>query len=224
MFIINDLDFLPIVCEGCKDVFCGEHFQASRHNCPNENDNQNKVPTCPLCSQPIAKKPAESADEVVSRHIDQNCEIKRERVFSKKCNVPGCKQKEIMSLVCPDCAINHCLKHRHPKDHNCTGPRAPITPVDGKNTKTIGSFNQFARRSVGMFQNVRSVVSNNLNLTHNSSNTFLPIQNDRTNTVDATTRLQGDLTEEEAMQLAISQSLMERTRNQGSSSNSCTID
>ena len=40
-----------------------------------------------------------------------------------KCNVKGCKQKELIPLLCSECKRNYCLRHRHSADHDCD-PRA----------------------------------------------------------------------------------------------------
>lgn len=36
----------------------------------------------------------------------------------------GCKQKEMMPVVCPECQKNFCLSHRHAQDHKCEGKAA----------------------------------------------------------------------------------------------------
>lgn len=260
MFVL--VDFLPFFCEGCKAEFCLEHYQASQHHCEHESLATNKVPNCPICNQPIAKGPGESADEVVSRHIDQNCVIKREKVFTNACSLPGCKKKELMLLLCGDCNLNHCLHHRHPSDHNCRAPKKPNSALmvgDMKQLASKPSINDFARRGLGYLQNVRNAVSTNIgNLGDHgpiSSQVLAPIANNRNPTATSTAanrnptatttanrnptattttttnaaattataaaRLQGDLNEEEALQLAIQQSLNEQA---GSSSNSCKIN
>lgn len=40
---------------------------------------------------------------------------------------PGCKQKEMMKVICEQCHKNYCLKHRHPLDHDCTGAGRPLS-------------------------------------------------------------------------------------------------
>uniref|UniRef100_A0A8C6ZB12 AN1-type domain-containing protein n=1 Tax=Nothoprocta perdicaria TaxID=30464 RepID=A0A8C6ZB12_NOTPE len=43
------------------------------------------------------------------------------QIFTNKCLKPGCKQKEMMKVICDQCHKNYCLKHRHPLDHDCSG-------------------------------------------------------------------------------------------------------
>lgn len=46
---------------------------------------------------------------------------RRSQIFTNKCLKPGCKQKEMMKVICEQCHKNYCLKHRHPLDHDCSG-------------------------------------------------------------------------------------------------------
>lgn len=41
--------------------------------------------------------------------------------MGNRCSVKGCKQKEVVPVICDQCKLNHCLKHRHPTDHSCKG-------------------------------------------------------------------------------------------------------
>jgi hypothetical protein len=41
-------------------------------------------------------------------------------VYSNRCSCKGCKQKELIPVVCDNCGLNFCLRHRHPQDHSCT--------------------------------------------------------------------------------------------------------
>lgn len=49
------------------------------------------------------------------------------QIFTNKCLKPGCKQKEMMKVICDQCHQNYCLKHRHPLDHNCSGVGRPLS-------------------------------------------------------------------------------------------------
>ncbi|CAH2227391.1 jg16560, partial [Pararge aegeria aegeria] len=42
-------------------------------------------------------------------------------VFTNKCSYKGCKTKEMVPLVCAECSLNFCLRHRHTADHTCDG-------------------------------------------------------------------------------------------------------
>ncbi len=117
----NRLDFLPVKCAGCANLFCSSHFPASAHSCAGGCANDSRVPVCPLCDRPVppAKK-SDAPDVAVSRHIDADCaESKRRRIFDKRCAVKKCKKKEMIPLECADCGANFCLAHRHPRDHDC---------------------------------------------------------------------------------------------------------
>lgn len=49
------------------------------------------------------------------------------QIFTNKCLKPGCKQKEMMKVICDQCHKNYCLKHRHPLDHDCSGAARPLS-------------------------------------------------------------------------------------------------
>ncbi|KAL7991858.1 hypothetical protein Chor_016114 [Crotalus horridus] len=76
-------------------------------------------------STPIPVKRGEMPDIVVGAHIDQDCKSdparRKRKIFTNKCQHPGCKQREMMKVLCDQCHGNFCLKHRHPLDHNCSG-------------------------------------------------------------------------------------------------------
>jgi len=78
-----------------------------------------------LCSQPVPWKRGEAPDIAVGDHIDRDCQSdparQKRKVLSNRCTVKGCKQKEIVPVICDQCKLNHCLKHRHPLDHSCKG-------------------------------------------------------------------------------------------------------
>ncbi|KAG8224938.1 hypothetical protein J437_LFUL006438 [Ladona fulva] len=121
----NKLDFLPVKCDACKNVFCHEHFTYQNHDCPSAYKKNFQVPVCPLCNSPIPSKRGELPDIAVGAHIDNDCQsdpAKSRRVGSaNKCNVKGCKEKELVPILCRDCSLNFCLKHRHVQDHQCRG-------------------------------------------------------------------------------------------------------
>ncbi|XP_078481947.1 uncharacterized protein LOC100182904 isoform X1 [Ciona intestinalis] len=47
--------------------------------------------------------------------------LKCAEAYSNRCSAPKCKQHELMPVICNDCRLNYCLRHRHPIDHNCKG-------------------------------------------------------------------------------------------------------
>uniref|UniRef100_G1NHZ9 AN1-type domain-containing protein n=1 Tax=Meleagris gallopavo TaxID=9103 RepID=G1NHZ9_MELGA len=90
-----------------------------------------QVPVCPLCNTPVPVRRGEMPDVVVGEHIDRDCRSdpaqRQRKIFTNKCLKPGCKQKEMMKVICEQCHKNYCLKHRHPLDHDCTGAGRPLS-------------------------------------------------------------------------------------------------
>jgi len=121
----NKLDFLPIKCDACQLLFCEQHYQYTTHDCRNAYQKDNQVPICPLCSIPIPVQKGMHPDYVVGNHIDSDCQSdpakSRRKVFTNKCSFKRCKTKEVIPVICNECSLNYCLKHRHVADHNCEG-------------------------------------------------------------------------------------------------------
>ncbi|ESP00020.1 hypothetical protein LOTGIDRAFT_113088 [Lottia gigantea] len=119
----KQLDFLPMKCDCCFKIYCGDHVMYNSHSCSESYKKDNQVPVCPLCNSPIPVKQGESADVVVGRHIDTDCQSdpakERRKVYTNKCSAKGCKHKELVPVICEKCRKNFCLKHRHELDHNC---------------------------------------------------------------------------------------------------------
>jgi len=131
----GQLDFLPIKCYGCHKKFCTDHFQYESHQCPIKHTKDVQVPVCPLCDKPVPTAKGVSPDTTVSAHIDRDCKsdpavAKRNKVYTNRCTVKKCKQKEMMKVVCDQCKQSYCLKHRHPQDHECqdAAVRKSVTP------------------------------------------------------------------------------------------------
>ncbi|XP_044253965.1 AN1-type zinc finger protein 2A [Tribolium madens] len=124
----NKLDFLPIKCDVCSEIFCDEHYSYIRHNCANAYQKDNQVPVCPLCNKPIPVPQGQQPDFVVGAHIDNDCQSdpakNKRKVFTNKCSMKGCKIKEVVRVICDNCNMNFCLKHRHTVDHNCQGKKS----------------------------------------------------------------------------------------------------
>uniref|UniRef100_A0A8D0E4J8 AN1-type domain-containing protein n=1 Tax=Salvator merianae TaxID=96440 RepID=A0A8D0E4J8_SALMN len=125
------LDFLPVKCDACTELFCKDHFTYSRHQCPSAYKKDVQVPLCPLCNTPVPVRKGETPDAVVGAHIDSNCKRDptqpKQKIFTNKCFKPGCKKREMMPLICSQCHGNFCLKHRHPLDHACQGQGRAIS-------------------------------------------------------------------------------------------------
>nr|CAG4646463.1 EOG090X0APF [Macrothrix elegans] len=121
----NQLDFLPMKCDACEQIFCKDHVRYELHKCSSSYKKDIQVPVCPLCNQPVPWKRGEAPDLAVGDHIDRDCQSdpakQKRKVFGNRCGMKGCKQKEVVPIICDQCKINYCLKHRHPADHSCTG-------------------------------------------------------------------------------------------------------
>ncbi|NXS63261.1 ZFN2B protein, partial [Brachypteracias leptosomus] len=122
-------DFLPLKCDACEQIFCTDHITYAQHHCTSAYKKDVQVPVCPLCNTPVPVRRGEMPDVVVGEHIDRDCRSdpaqRKRKIFTNKCLKPGCKQKEMMKVICDQCHKNYCLKHRHPLDHDCSGAGRP---------------------------------------------------------------------------------------------------
>jgi len=120
----RQLDFLPMKCDACSEIFCTDHLQYDDHRCNSSYKKNIQVPVCPLCNQPIPVPRGTVPDLAVSEHIENNCQVRSKKaVFSNRCNKTKCKKKELVPILCDSCKLNFCLTHRHPTDHDCQGPQ-----------------------------------------------------------------------------------------------------
>ncbi|KAI4822561.1 hypothetical protein KUCAC02_008098 [Chaenocephalus aceratus] len=123
------LDFLPMKCDACQDIFCKDHITYATHKCMSAYQKDIQVPVCPLCNIPIPVKRGEMPDIKVGEHIDRDCKSdpaqRKRKIFTNKCSRGGCKQKEMIRVTCDQCHLNYCLKHRHSLDHECKTGGAP---------------------------------------------------------------------------------------------------
>lgn len=121
------LDFLPLKCDACTSIFCKNHIKYNEHQCPSSYRKDIQIPICPLCNQAVPYEHRDqSPDIVVSAHIDRDCKSdparkKREKVYSNKCSITTCKQREAIDVYCEKCYKKFCLRHRFPDDHQCQG-------------------------------------------------------------------------------------------------------
>ncbi|KAK3099492.1 hypothetical protein FSP39_005254, partial [Pinctada imbricata] len=139
-------DFLPMKCDACSNIFCRDHIHYNTHSCPESYKKDNQVPVCPLCNKPVPLKKKELPDVVIGRHIDNDCQSdparKRRKVYTNRCSHKGCKQKELVPVVCDKCHKNFCLKHRHELDHDCKGFEGTGRGVNRSGAAAIFRFNQ----------------------------------------------------------------------------------
>uniref|UniRef100_A0A3B5A0F6 Zinc finger AN1-type containing 2A n=1 Tax=Stegastes partitus TaxID=144197 RepID=A0A3B5A0F6_9TELE len=125
------LDFLPMRCDACQEIFCKDHITYANHKCTSSYKKDVQVPVCPLCNIPIPIKRGEMPDIKVGEHIDRDCKSdpaqRKRKIFTNKCSRGGCKQKEMIRVTCDQCHLNYCLKHRHPLDHDCKTDGKPLS-------------------------------------------------------------------------------------------------
>nr|CAG4649560.1 EOG090X0APF [Scapholeberis mucronata]SVE93788.1 EOG090X0APF [Scapholeberis mucronata] len=121
----NQLDFLPMKCDACEQTFCKDHVRYDLHKCESSYKKDIQVPVCPLCNTPVPWKRGEAPDLAVGDHIDRDCQSdpakQKRKVFGNQCSMKGCKKKESIPIVCDQCRMNYCLRHRHTLDHSCKG-------------------------------------------------------------------------------------------------------
>uniref|UniRef100_A0A3P8X632 Zinc finger, AN1-type domain 2A n=1 Tax=Cynoglossus semilaevis TaxID=244447 RepID=A0A3P8X632_CYNSE len=67
------LDFLPMRCDACQEIFCKDHITYANHKCTSSYKKDVQVPVCPLCDTPIPIKRGEMPDIKVGEHIDRDC-------------------------------------------------------------------------------------------------------------------------------------------------------
>jgi len=121
----KQLDFLPIKCDACEEVFCPTHIRYDIHRCMSAYKKDVQVPVCPLCNKPVPITRGELPDIKVGEHIDRFCQsdpaVAKRQVYANRCSVKGCKRKELVPITCGSCRLNYCLRHRNELDHECKG-------------------------------------------------------------------------------------------------------
>ncbi|XP_046894964.1 AN1-type zinc finger protein 2A isoform X1 [Hypomesus transpacificus] len=218
------LDFLPMKCDACEEIFCKDHVTYANHKCMSSYKKDVQVPVCPLCNTPIPIKRGEMPDIKVGEHIDRDCKSdpaqRKRKVFTNKCSKGGCKQKEMIKVTCEDCHLNFCLKHRHPLDHDCktdgkpaskSGNAALIRSQGASSSAACSSASRGGSRTVSNGVSVNS-------RTHSSSTQRMSVPAPATmappaqNIIPASASFQAGLTEEQALQRALEMSLAESGR------------
>jgi len=129
----KQLDFLPFKCEHCREQFCVDHYESSKHNCQHLVDKDSRLPQCPLCMQYITKGTRGVDDNAqVERHIQSNCTshvVPKKKPKKNRCSTSKCKQHSLIPFSCDKCFQQFCVRHRHPGDHNCLKPVSNLVLV-----------------------------------------------------------------------------------------------
>nr|CAG4647277.1 EOG090X0APF [Megafenestra aurita]SVE92559.1 EOG090X0APF [Megafenestra aurita] len=200
----NQLDFLPMECDACKQTFCKDHVRYELHKCQSSYKKDIQVPVCPLCSQPVPWKRGEAPDIAVGDHIDRHCQSdpakQKRKVFGNQCTMKGCKKKEGIPIVCDQCKMNFCLRHRHTVDHSCKGNNPADKTREAALARASATSNFFTKRTTATKPST----------TNSSLSNFT--RNSRTNTprAFAAATVQGNLSEDEALARALQASLQDQ--------------
>ncbi|XP_071373964.1 AN1-type zinc finger protein 2A isoform X2 [Centroberyx affinis] len=219
------LDFLPMRCDACQEIFCKDHITYANHKCMSSYKKDVQVPVCPLCNIPIPIKRGEMPDIKVGEHIDRDCKSdpaqRKRKIFTNKCSKGGCKQKEMMRVTCDQCHLNYCLKHRHPLDHDCKADGKPVTKsghaalLRAQGASSVTSSGSSSSSGQGHSRPVSNGVSAN-SRSHNSgtapripTSVSAPAAQ---NVIPPSASFQAGLTEEQALQRALEMSLAESAR------------
>ncbi|XP_076319550.1 AN1-type zinc finger protein 2A-like isoform X2 [Tachypleus tridentatus] len=197
----NQLDFLPMKCDACDMVFCKDHFQYGQHNCEKAHQRDIQVPVCPLCNKPVPVKRGEPPDIKVGKHIDMDCQsdpAAKRKIYTNRCSLKGCKQKELVPVTCSQCKQNYCLKHRHPIDHSCQGLQG--------NSRVISPMGAAAlARAKNKPKPSSSLATKTTNNSHSRSS--VPSHSSSINNTSVIA-IQGNLNEDEALAIALQQSVL----------------
>ncbi|CAL9693069.1 unnamed protein product [Knipowitschia caucasica] len=215
------LDFLPMKCDACQEIFCKDHITYANHRCTSSYKKDVQVPVCPLCNIPIPVKRGEMPDIKVGEHIDRDCKSdpaqRKRKIFTNKCSKGGCKLKEMIRVTCDQCHLNYCLKHRNPLDHDCktdgnpvskSGQAALMRSHGASSTSTSGSSSS----SSGSSRPVSRPVSNGVSTSIRSSTRAtprIPTSVSAHSVIPPSASFQAGMTEEQALQRALEMSLAE---------------
>ena len=113
----NQLDFLPVKCNHCKNTFCKEHFSYLNHNCE------------------TWKALSDNNPSLVSN---------LEKFY---CKFTDCERYEETPIVCPKCDQNFCMQHRCEKDHECGYKKPDHMPKTAELVNQIVERNQLDNKS-----------------------------------------------------------------------------
>ncbi|XP_039221702.1 AN1-type zinc finger protein 2B isoform X1 [Crotalus tigris] len=203
------LDFLPLKCDACEQLFCTDHIAYAHHSCTSAYKKDVQVPVCPLCSTPIPVKRGEMPDIVVGAHIDQDCKSdparRKRKIFTNKCQRSGCKQREMMKVLCDQCHGNFCLKHRHPLDHDCSGAGRSLSKAGNA---AVARAQKSAKEPVSTTSSSAAMRSHVSQPTSSRSSEMVRASQPQSPIVPVVA-LQNGLSEEEALQRALEMSLAE---------------
>lgn len=203
----KQLDFLPMKCDACSRIFCRDHFPYEKHHCEAAYKKDVQVPVCPLCNTPVPVKRGETPDIKVGEHIDRECQSDpakaKRKVYTNKCSVTGCKQKELVPVSCDKCRQNFCLRHRHETDHNCQGFQGT-----GRGVSSAGAAAMFRNISKATSKGSTSPSSKALQPSRpQPSRPTVAVPSAHSSRNTSAQAVQGNMSEDEAMARALQLSL-----------------
>ncbi|KAM9393260.1 AN1-type zinc finger protein 2A isoform 2-T2 [Pholidichthys leucotaenia] len=208
------LDFLPMRCDACQEIFCKDHITYANHKCTSSYKKDVQVPVCPLCNTPIPVKRGEMPDIAVGEHIDRDCRSdpaqRKRKIFTNKCSKGGCKQKEMIRVTCDQCHLNYCLKHRHPLDHDCKTDGKPLSKSGHAAVmRTQAASSAATSSSSGNQRPVSNGVTTNSRSHSNGSSQRITTPVSAQNVIPPSASFQAGMTEQQALQRALEMSLAE---------------
>ena len=114
-------DFLPFKCDLCHKIVCLAHKTYAAHSCEAALSKDMTSLDCPVCRMAIKFSKAEDPDAVWHRHyaVSGGCKPPKSIVAPKKCPCCITTLGPSNTWKCPKCALEVCLTHRLPEDHQC---------------------------------------------------------------------------------------------------------
>lgn len=219
----KQLDFLPMKCDACEEIFCKDHISYAQHSCTSAYKKDIQVPVCPLCNMPVPVKRGEMPDVKVGEHMDRDCKSdpsrRKGKIFTNKCMHHGCKQKEMIKVTCDQCHQNFCLKHRHPLDHDCKVDGRPLSKAGHaalmrKQTSSAKEFGSSSKAPAASISSSKTATVNQSSIPtnpHSQHSREQGVMSHSSNGIPPVNALQGNLSEEEALQRALQLSLAQST-------------
>ncbi len=100
----SQLDFLPLTCEYCRQVFCKDHISIDGHQC-------SKYP----------KADFDGTGEMSTKSCKCHLESCTEKVLHSSNS-----DLILLGYLCDGCKNLFCVRHRHQQDHNCQVPESSL--------------------------------------------------------------------------------------------------
>ncbi|KAI8987507.1 hypothetical protein BDF20DRAFT_270494 [Mycotypha africana] len=135
------LDFLPVACPFCEQIFCGNHRLPINHRCSQWKCVDKQLIQCDVCSQLVTTDNSSnrngseiassdirqlSSEEALKKHKLSGCRLLLYKTTmnnknSRSCAVDKCQDIDphVGPVQCDGCDRNFCLRHRHPASHAC---------------------------------------------------------------------------------------------------------